>query len=169
MTLYHICFPYRHPSRIPPAAKILANSCQNPRYRDNLIDRAYLFVLFAKYAQYSNPLLREDEVMTPERKQLLAARAEVFKALGHPSRLSIVDALAQGERCVCELNESIDADMSTVSRHLAVLKNAGILSSEKRGNQVFYKLECPCITTFYGCVESVIHGAGKPVQLGVAK
>jgi ArsR family transcriptional regulator len=96
---------------------------------------------------------------------LLQARAEVFKALGHPSRLAIVDALAEGERCVCELNELIDADMSTVSRHLAVLRNVGILSSEKRGNQVFYRLECPCITSFYGCVESVISGTGGPVQL----
>jgi len=95
----------------------------------------------------------------------LAARAEVFKALGHPTRLAIVDMLAGGERCVCEMNEDIDADMSTVSRHLAVLRNVGILSSEKRGNQVFYRLETPCITSFYSCVESVIHGGPAPVQL----
>jgi len=104
-----------------------------------------------------------------KQKQLLEARADVFKALGHPSRLIIIDALAQGELCVCDLNEAIDADMSTVSRHLAVLRNAGILSSEKRGNQVFYKLECPCITTFYGCVESVINGTGQPIQLEDAR
>ena len=104
--------------------------------------------------------------MATIRKQLLEARAEVFKALGHPSRLAIVDALADGERCVCDLNETMDADMSTVSRHLAVLRNVGILSSEKRGNQVFYRLECPCITSFYSCVESVISGAGRPMKLG---
>jgi DNA-binding transcriptional ArsR family regulator len=105
----------------------------------------------------------------PTTKPLLEARAEVFKALGHPSRLAIVDALAAGERCVCDLNELIDADLSTVSRHLAVLRNAGILSSEKRGNQVFYRLECPCITSFYGCVESVINGTGQPTTLGPLK
>ena len=71
----------------------------------------------------------------------LQARADVFKALGHPTRLAIVDMLAEGERCVCELNDHIDADISTVSRHLAVLRNVGILSSEKRGNQVFYRLD----------------------------
>ena len=98
-------------------------------------------------------------------KRLLEARAEIFKALGHPTRLAIVDMLAGGERCVCEIDEHIDADMSTVSRHLAVLRNVGILSSDKRGNQVFYRLECPCITSFYGCLESVIHGAGRPVSL----
>ena len=103
--------------------------------------------------------------MSADRKQLLEARADVFKALGHPSRLAIVDALADGERCVCELNEAVDADLSTVSRHLAVLRNAGILSSEKRGNQVFYRLECPCIMSFYGCVESVINGTGRTFEL----
>ncbi len=103
--------------------------------------------------------------MNPNRKQLLESRANVFKALGHPSRLAIVDALANGERCVRELNEMIEADISTVSRHLGVLRNVGILSSEKRGNQVFYRLECPCITSFYGCVESVISGSGQPVEL----
>ena len=99
----------------------------------------------------------------------MQARADVFKALGHPSRLAIIDALASGELCVLDLNKTVDADMSTVSRHLAVLRNAGILSSQKRGNQVFYKLECPCITTFYGCVESVINGTGQPIQLEDAK
>ena len=89
--------------------------------------------------------------------------------MGHPSRLIIIDALSEGERSVCDLNDAIDADMSTVSRHLSVLRNAGILSSEKRGNQVFYKLECPCITTFYGCVESVINGTGQPIQLEDAR
>jgi len=51
------------------------------------------------------------------------ARARIFKAMAHPTRLFIVDELAQaGERCVCELTEMIGVDMSTVSRHLAVLK-----------------------------------------------
>ena len=103
--------------------------------------------------------------MDKGQKQLLEARANVFKALGHPSRLAIIDDLTKGERCVCELNESVDADISTVSRHLSVLRNAGILSSEKRGNQVFYKLECPCITSFYGCVESVVNGTPVPLEL----
>lgn len=103
--------------------------------------------------------------MPASSKYLLEARAEVFKALGHPTRLAIVDMLAGGERCVCEINAQIDLDMSTVSRHLSVLRNVGILSSDKRGNQVFYRLECPCITSFYSCLESVIGGAGRTIQL----
>ncbi len=107
--------------------------------------------------------------MSTPSQHLLAARAEVFKALGHPTRLAIVDMLADGERCVCEINEQIDSDMSTVSRHLSVLRSVGVLSSDKRGNQVFYHLECPCITSFYGCLESVISGTGSPVQLEASR
>ncbi len=45
------------------------------------------------------------------------ARARVAKALAHPSRLIILDAIADGERCVCELTELVGADQSTVSKH----------------------------------------------------
>jgi len=84
------------------------------------------------------------------------ARARIIKALAHPSRLYIVDLLNEGERCVCELTEKINADMSTVSRHLSVLKAAGIVSDEKRGTQVYYSLCVPCVMNFFGCVEAII-------------
>jgi len=85
------------------------------------------------------------------------ARAKVIKAVAHPTRLFIVDELAQGgEKCVCELTEMIGADMSTVSRHLAILKEAGIVEDEKRKSMVFYRLRVKCILDFLGCVESVI-------------
>lgn len=84
------------------------------------------------------------------------ARAEVLKAMAHPSRLLIVDELAKGERCVCELTEMIGADVSTVSKHLSLLKNAGIVMDEKRGTQVFYTLRVPCVVNFFSCVEAVL-------------
>lgn len=89
------------------------------------------------------------------------ARAAVIKAMAHPTRLFIVDELSHSERCVCELTEMIGADMSTVSRHLAVLKGAGIVEDEKRGAQVFYKLRMPCILNFFECVESVIRAKAQ--------
>ena len=89
------------------------------------------------------------------------ARAAVIKAMAHPTRLFIVEELSHGERCVCELTEMIGADMSTVSRHLAVLKGAGIVEDEKRGAQVFYKLRMPCILNFFECVESVIRAKAQ--------
>ncbi len=98
------------------------------------------------------------DVMT---RNHLAARARVLKALAHPARLAAVDELANGERCVCELQQLIGSDMSTVSRHLAILREAGIVSDERRGNQVFYALRVPCILNFFGCVESVLRAGAE--------
>ncbi|NQT13983.1 MAG: helix-turn-helix transcriptional regulator [Planctomycetes bacterium] len=85
------------------------------------------------------------------------ARAKIVKAMAHPTRLFIVDELSQsGERCVCELTEMVGADMSTVSKHLSVLRGVGIVEDEKRGSQVYYKLAMPCMLRFFDCVESVL-------------
>jgi len=85
------------------------------------------------------------------------ARAKIFKAMAHPTRLFIVDELARGgEKCVCELTEMIGVDMSTVSRHLAVLKGVGILEDEKRGSMVYYRLRLKCVLSFFDCVESAM-------------
>lgn len=92
-----------------------------------------------------------------KRQDRYEARVRVVKAMAHPTRMFIVDELSRtGERCVCELTEMIGADISTVSKHLTVLKNAGIISDEKRGNQVFYQLRVPCIMDFFRCVEAVV-------------
>ena len=64
----------------------------------------------------------------------------VFRALAHPTRLFIVEHLADGEHCVCELQAMIDADMSTVSKHLALLRSADLVQTEKRGPNVYYSL-----------------------------
>ena len=84
------------------------------------------------------------------------ARATVIKAMSHPTRLFIVEELSRRERCVCELTDMIGADVSTVSKHLSVLKNAGIVQDEKRGSQVFYSLLVPCVLNFFSCVEVVL-------------
>ena len=84
------------------------------------------------------------------------ARARIIKAMAHPSRLFIVDELSRQKRCVQELTEMIGADVSTVSKHLSVLKNAGIVQDEKRGAQVYYSLRVPCVLNFFSCVETVM-------------
>jgi ArsR family transcriptional regulator len=90
-----------------------------------------------------------------------AARAKVMKALAHPTRLFIVDQLADGARCVCDLTDLVGADVSTVSRHLSVLREAGILDDDKRGNQVFYSLRVPCVLHWSSCVEGVLEAEAK--------
>ena len=82
-------------------------------------------------------------------------RSEIMKALAHPARLFIIDFLANGEKCVCEFVEKLELDQSTVSKHLALLKNVGIVEDNKRGLNVFYKLKCNCILDVFSCIESV--------------
>ncbi len=89
----------------------------------------------------------------PQTSRDLAQRAKVFKALGHPSRLLMVEALGGGEKCVCELRDLVGSDISTVSKHLSVLKEAGIVQDDRRGTNIFYSLRMRCVTAFLGCVE----------------
>jgi ArsR family transcriptional regulator len=86
----------------------------------------------------------------------LRKQVKVIKSLAHPSRLLIVHALMDHKLCVCELSDLLKQDMSTVSRHLSVLKNAGLLSEEKSGLYVYYKLTVPCLSNFLNCVNNMI-------------
>lgn len=79
--------------------------------------------------------------------------AGVFKALGHPVRLMIVEMLLDGERCVCELQKDSGRDMSTISSHLNVLKNNRVVSCEQRGKNVYYSLYCPCLRQVLACLK----------------
>ncbi len=89
------------------------------------------------------------------------ARARIMKALAHPTRLFIVDELAKREKSVLELTELIGADMSTVSKHLAILRGSGIVKDEKRGAKVFYSVRVPCVLNWYSCVEGVLKATAK--------
>ena len=103
--------------------------------------------------------------MDAKAKAKYQSRARIVKAMAHPTRLFLVDELAKnGERCVCELTEMVGADMSTVSRHLAILRNVGIVEDDKRGAQVYYRLRVRCVLNFFECVESVLKCNGKLQQ-----
>ena len=99
--------------------------------------------------------------MNLKEKARYEAKTTVLKALAHPTRLWMAEKLAGGECCVCEFVDAIDADFSTVSKHLTVLKQAGIVVDEKRGKQVFYRLKVPCVLKFMGCVEAVLASQAK--------
>ena len=83
--------------------------------------------------------------MNPDIRSRYQLKADIIKAMAHPTRLFAVDELSKGERCVCELAKMVGDDVSTVSKHLSILRNAGIVADEKRGLQVFYSLKVPCI------------------------
>jgi ArsR family transcriptional regulator len=94
--------------------------------------------------------------MDSKTRRKFEARAKIIKAMAHPTRLFIVDQLSQQERCVCDLTKMIGADISTVSKHLSILREAGIVEDDKRGLQVWYRLRVPCVLNFFSCVESVL-------------
>ena len=94
--------------------------------------------------------------MNEKEKMIYEAKANVFKALAHPTRLWMIEKLASGECCVCEFANEVDADFSTISKHLTVLRQAGIVKNEKRGKKVYYQLMIPCVLKFMNCVEEVI-------------
>ena len=83
-------------------------------------------------------------------------RARVAKAMAHPSRLLMLDVLSQKELCVFDLTELVGSDQSTVSKHLAVLRNAGLVELRKEGTMAFYRLKVPCLEGFWGCIETVL-------------
>jgi len=99
--------------------------------------------------------------MSPKDKMKYDAKAHVFKALAHPTRLWMAEQLADGERCVCEFADAVDADFSTISKHLAILKQAGIVEDDKRGKKVYYRLKVPCVLNYMNCVEAVIESKIK--------
>lgn len=68
----------------------------------------------------------------------------------------ILEALENREMCVCDLTELVGADQSTVSKHLAVLKQAGLVADRKEGVMVYYKLKVCCLKGFWECIETVL-------------
>jgi len=84
------------------------------------------------------------------------ALAAIIKAMAHPARLLIIEKLSVHEHCVCELTEMIGADTSTVSKHLSVLKNAGVVTDKKQSQMVYYSLAMPCTVNFLSCLDKVI-------------
>ena len=119
---------------------------------DTPCSQAISTITFAYLANLPNSVILK--AMDSKTLARYKARAQVFKALAHPSRLLIVDELMQSERCVCELTALVGSDMSTVSKHLSVLRAAGVVQDERRGAQIWYRLRMKCVTRFFGCVES---------------
>jgi DNA-binding transcriptional ArsR family regulator len=99
--------------------------------------------------------------MTKQQVSQIERRVAVIKALAHPSRLTIAEALQQGEQCVCDLRELVGSDLSTVSKHLTLMREAGLVEMEKRGLNVYYRLRCPCLLGFFECVDSLAPGSAK--------
>lgn len=92
--------------------------------------------------------------MTGSDMRRLERRASLLKSLAHPARLLIIEMLERSPCCAGELTEAIGSDKTTVSKHLAVLKRAGLVKDTKRGTYSEYALACACVTHFIDCIES---------------
>jgi len=88
-------------------------------------------------------------------------RTDILKALAHPVRMIVLDALKDRDLCVNDLLELVVVDQSTLSRHLAQLKKVGIVSERKEGVKVIHHLACPCILDAFGCAEEVMKSQAK--------
>lgn len=94
--------------------------------------------------------------MDKSTRQLYKLKADIIQAAAHPIRLAIIEYLADGEQCVCDIVEHVDAQRSNVSRHLAVMLKAGVVESRKDGLKMIYSLNTPCIVKFLGCIEQAL-------------
>jgi DNA-binding transcriptional ArsR family regulator len=101
-------------------------------------------------------------------RKRLEEQARVIKALAHPTRLFLVEELCGTERCVCELAEMAGADISTVSKHLALLRQAGVVADEKRGKQVFYRLRTGCALDMTSCASAIVEETSRRSLAAVA-
>ncbi len=90
------------------------------------------------------------------RSELSRRKAAIFKALGHPTRLEIVEALARREHCVCELVAMRPGSQATTSKHLDVLLAAGIVERRREGVRMVYRLALPCVLKAIPCIEAAI-------------
>ncbi|MFL0198534.1 ArsR/SmtB family transcription factor [Clostridium sp. WILCCON 0269] len=81
---------------------------------------------------------------------------KIFKALGHPIRYKIVKFLFNGPKCVCKLNEDVEFSQANLSQHLKILKDAGILASEKIGMNIHYRISNDEIKKVIECVDRCV-------------
>jgi len=89
--------------------------------------------------------------MDEQDKARLELSAELFKAIGHPMRLAMLEKLKDQPWCVCEIAESLGLNKSIASKHLSQLYDVGLLVLEKKGTQVIYTLAAPCLVDMARC------------------
>ncbi len=103
-------------------------------------------------------------------KEQLEARARIMKALSSPVRLKIIYELSHGELCVCDLQPLFTMNKSTLSRHVAELKNVGIVGERREGVRIYLRLLTPCVLNMFDCAMGVIRTeAGRRAGLAFGK
>jgi DNA-binding transcriptional ArsR family regulator len=101
------------------------------------------------------------EKLEQMKQKILEGQASILKALGQPTRLQILELLKEGERCVCEIFPAINQEQANVSKHLSILKQAGILESRKDGLRILYRLRTPEIMNLLTGVSKLLKAQAR--------
>ena len=91
----------------------------------------------------------------------LDLEALIFKSLGHPARLAILDALRGGEQCVCHLESSLGMRQAYISQHLAVLKESGVVQDRRDGWNIYYLVCRPEVFAAIDAARAIRGARGK--------
>lgn len=94
--------------------------------------------------------------MANQQKQRNELRTNILKALANFTRICIMEKLREGPHSVSELTKRVHTDISTVSKHLSVLKSAGLIEDRKEGTSVYYSLTTDSILDILGSIDEVI-------------
>ena len=89
-------------------------------------------------------------------KEKLQMKADVFRAIGQPVRLGILELLRLGEMPVGLIASRLETDVCAISKHLALLRTHGIVSGRKEGLNIFYKITIPNSLDFFDCVDGLV-------------
>jgi len=95
-------------------------------------------------------------VESQNNRTLARTKAEMLKALAHPTRVGILEYLKGGERCVCEIIEHLNIEQSNVSQHLAILKRLGLVSFRRDGLKMIYRVKHKEVFAILHLLESMV-------------
>ena len=86
-------------------------------------------------------------------------KAQLFRVLGHPVRIRILELLTDGERSVGELQAALSLDSSGTSQHLAALRQQGVLESRRAGTSVYYRIRDPRVSQLMAVAKQILTSA----------
>ena len=91
-----------------------------------------------------------------DERPLYVAKAQLFQSLSHPVRIRVLELLVDGEKPVSELRDGVGVEASSLSQHLTVLKQSGLVTSRRRGNQVSYRITDDSVADFLAAARRVM-------------
>jgi ArsR family transcriptional regulator len=99
----------------------------------------------------------------PPLPELATEAPALFRALGHPIRLELLrHVAARGPICVCHLEDALPYSQPLISKHLAVLRRLGLLTSRREGKWVYYSLDVGALSIVGGCLDGLLEAARTP-------